>query len=90
MKVEIIGFIGGFFTTCCFIPQVWKTVQTKCTKGISLIYFVMVNIGIMLWLFYGLAKQDWAIILANFFSLIFALIILAYKARNVFLGKEKI
>jgi MtN3 and saliva related transmembrane protein len=90
MKVEIIGFIGGFFTTCCFIPQVWKTVQTKCTKGISLVYFATLNIGIVLWLIYGLMKQDWTIILTNFFSLIFALVILSYKTQNVFLGKEKI
>jgi MtN3 and saliva related transmembrane protein len=90
MKVEYIGLIGGFFTTFCFVPQVWKTVKTNNTKGISLIYFGMVNIGITLWFVYGVAKSDIAIILANFFSLIFAFVIFSYKLRNVICGKENI
>lgn len=90
MKVEIIGMIAGLFTTCCFLPQVWKTVRTKETKGISLLYFISLNIGIVLWVAYGFYKCDKAIILANFFSLIFAFTILCYKIRNVFLGEDRI
>ena len=90
MKTEVVGMIAGAFTTFCFIPQVWKTIKTSHTQGISLIYFVFINIGIALWLVYGILNQDLPIILANIFSLIFAFIILCFKIKNIIFLSETI
>jgi MtN3 and saliva related transmembrane protein len=89
MNIDILGFVAGSFTTFCFVPQVWKTIKTKSTNGISLLYFIFVNIGIVLWLIYAILKHDFALLYANFFTLIFASTVLFYKLRNVITGKEK-
>ena len=88
--MEYIGFIAGSCTTICFIPQVWKTIHTKNTDGISLAYFTLLNIGVTLWLIYGIVKKDPAIIVSNFCTLMLAIIVLFYKVKNVILYKESI
>jgi MtN3 and saliva related transmembrane protein len=90
MKVEYIGLLGGFFTTFCLVPQVWKIIKTNHTKSFSLVYAIMVNIGIVLWLIYGVAKNDIALILTNVFSLIFTTVIFSYKMKNIIFNKENI
>jgi MtN3 and saliva related transmembrane protein len=90
MKVEYIGLLGGFFTTFCFVPQVWKIIKTNNTKSFSLVYAIMVNIGIVLWLIYGVSKHDVALILTNVFSLLFTIVIFSYKTKNIIFNKESV
>jgi len=90
MKVEYIGLLGGFFTTFCFVPQVWKIIKTNNTKSFSLVYVIMVNVGIVLWLIYGVSKHDVAMILTNVFSLLFTIVILSYKTKNIIFNKESV
>lgn len=90
MKIEILGFIAGLFSTGSFAPQVWKTVKTKDTEAMSLIYLAMVMIGIALWLVYGTLKNDMTIVVANAVVAVFVSIIFYIKLKNVLTGKEKI
>jgi MtN3 and saliva related transmembrane protein len=82
MDVNTLGYVAACLTTLAFVPQVMKTVKTKSTDDISLIMFLMFNLGIVLWLIYGVILESKPIILANTVTGIFALIILGYKIRN--------
>src|SRR3990167_8723611 len=54
MKITtVIGLIAATITTLSFIPQLIKTWKLKETKDISLLMFVTLGVGIILWIIYG-------------------------------------
>ena len=79
--ITILGLVAGTLTTLAFLPQLLKIWQTKSAKDISFNTLVMFNIGILLWLIYGIYLNALPIILANLFTLIFNMIIVWLKIR---------
>jgi MtN3 and saliva related transmembrane protein len=77
--ITIIGLLAAACTTIAFLPQVIKTVKTKETKDISLLMYVILTTGILLWVVYGLLTIDLPIILANSITFVLALIVLMLK-----------
>lgn len=77
----IIGLAAAFCTTASFLPQAIKTIQTKDTSGISLSMYSLFAFGTLLWLAYGIADNNIPVYIANGITLIFAVIILAYKIK---------
>ena len=80
-QITILGLAAGTLTTIAFIPQMMKTWQTKSAKDVSFLMLITFNIGIFLWLVYGIYLQALPIILANGITLVFNLIILWLKIR---------
>ena len=68
--VTVIGLIAAAFTTFAYVPQAVKTIKTKNTKSLSLIMYVIMTVGIVLWLSYGILLKDLPIIIANTVTLI--------------------
>ena len=62
---EIIGLSAAFLTTSAFIPQVYKIYKEKNADGISLTMYVILFIGVLLWLIYGILIGSLSIIIAN-------------------------
>lgn len=80
--LSIIGFMAALLTTAAYIPQAIKTIRTKQTKDISLWMYVMMSVGIVLWLLYGLYNMDWPIILANCVTILLVIPILVIKITS--------
>jgi MtN3 and saliva related transmembrane protein len=78
---EWIGGIAATFTTCSFIPQVWRVWQTRHTKDISLLMYTFFTAGVALWLAYGILLEAWPIITANSITLLLAGTVLVLKLR---------
>jgi MtN3 and saliva related transmembrane protein len=78
---ELTGYVAAFLTTCSFVPQVWKTYRTRDVSGISLGMYSVFATGVALWLFYGIATQDWPIVAANAVTLALACMVLTMKLR---------
>ena len=78
---RIVGLVAATLTTLAFIPQVWRTLRTRDTRGISLGMYAAYTVGIALWLVYGLLLHDLPITLANSVTLLLAAIMLAFKLR---------
>ncbi len=78
---ELVGLVAGCLTTGSFVPQVIKTLRTKDVSGISLVMYIALCTGVMLWLIYGMINQQVSIIAANGITLILALIVLYLKIR---------
>ena len=87
MVFTIISYLAAFLTTVSFLPQAIKTVRTRNTGGISLGMYVLFTCGVILWMVYGISTSQWAIIVSNAVTAVFALIILCFKIggdrRNV-------
>lgn len=62
---EIIGLVAATLTTSSFIPQVYKAWKYKSTRDVSLLMYLVLFIGSVLWLYYGLMIESAPVILAN-------------------------
>jgi MtN3 and saliva related transmembrane protein len=80
--VELIGFTAGAMGGFSLFPQVLKVLKTKSTKDISREMFFLLAGSIFLWLVYGIFLKNLPIMIANFFGLIQALVILYFKIEN--------
>ncbi len=78
-SVELLGLLAGFLTTASFIPQVIKILKTRDTSGISLVIYVALTLGLMLWFLYGVRNGQASIMAANGITLVLALVILGMK-----------
>ncbi len=62
---EYLGYIGGVLTTLCYIPQIIRVFRLKSAQEISLPFTIMLLIGVIIWLFYGVFLSLTPIILWN-------------------------
>ncbi|MRI01876.1 hypothetical protein GH721_15140 [Kriegella sp. EG-1] len=79
--IEILGLVAAIVTTSCFIPQVYKISKEKSTKDISLVMYLIMALGLSLWLVYGIAIKSAPVILANGVTLILVVWILILKLK---------
>lgn len=63
--LDLLGLVATCFTTCSFVPQVWRTWKTRDVSGISLPTYVIITIGLALWLVYGWLRGDMPLMVAN-------------------------
>ncbi len=79
MKSTWIGLVAGFLTSIAVIPQVVRTWRTKHARDISIWQPLILIIGMLLWLIYGLLLNDLPLIAANSFSISCYLVLLGMK-----------
>ena len=65
VQIEIVGFIAASFTTFAFVPQVFKIWKNRNISGVSISMYVIMLIGISMWLLYGFLIKSLAVIVAN-------------------------
>lgn len=79
--VESTGLVAGFLTTLAYVPQVLKVWRSRTARDISLIMFLLMNVGIALWLVYGLLIGSPGLIAANTVTLCLTAAVLAAKLK---------
>lgn len=77
----VMGLTAAVLTTSAYIPQAVKTVRKKSTGDISVVMYIVLNAGILMWLAYGIAIVNIAIIFANSITILFTGTILYLKIR---------
>ncbi|MFH2048791.1 MAG: SemiSWEET transporter [bacterium] len=80
-NTTLLGLAAGLLTTVAFIPQLVKVIKSRSTKDISLLMYVVISTGILLWLIYGLCIGSVPVIAANAVTLLIAVAILILKIR---------
>ena len=63
--IEATGLFGSFLTSITFIPQVYKTWQTKKAGDLSLAMLFIVLTSCVVWMVYGVALGLRPVIIAN-------------------------
>ena len=79
---ESIGIIAAILTTSAFIPQVYKIYKEKKAQGVSLTMYLIMFVGVLLWLVYGVLIGSIAIIIANSVTAILQLFVIIFKLKN--------
>lgn len=69
-KTQIVGIIAGTLTSVASIPQLVKIIQKKKVEDISLGMVLFLILGISVWVYYGILRNDWPVIITNSFSLL--------------------
>jgi MtN3 and saliva related transmembrane protein len=81
MNITYLGLLAGDITSAAAIPQVVRTYRTKHARDISIWQPLLLNIGMTLWLLYGIALGDIPLIAANIFSIICYTLLIIMKVR---------
>lgn len=77
--VEYIGYFGSFLTSITFIPQVYKSWQSKSVGDLSTWMISIVVTSTIVWLIYGFAIKSGPVIVANLVVLVLTLVLLYFK-----------
>jgi MtN3 and saliva related transmembrane protein len=70
MNSTWLGLTAGALTTFAAVPQVVRTYRTRHARDISIWQPILLNIGMTLWLIYGIMLGDIPLICANAVSLV--------------------
>ena len=77
--MSIVGVAAATLTTSSFLPQIFKAYRTKRMEDVSRYLMSMFGAGTILWMVYGMFKNDWVIIGANATATAFNMILLYMK-----------
>ncbi len=82
--IDLFGFSAALLTTIAFIPQLYKTWQTKSAEDVSLIMLILFITGLICWIIYALKIHSIPILVANIITFIFnfSILILKLTYRN--------
>ena len=81
LAIKLLGFAAATCTTAAYAPQVIKVWRTRSTGDISLGMFLVLILGLALWLVYGLLSGDAPLVAANAVTMLLAGGILVMKLR---------
>lgn len=76
-----LAFFAGALTSTGYLPQIIKGIRTKKLEDVSLLMPAVLGIGMLLWLVYGLAREDPAIVAANVVGSSLTAILVLMKVR---------
>lgn len=75
----MLGLAAGLLTTIGFVPQIIKSLQTRRMDEVSLLMPILLSLGMLLWLLYGISKGDIPIIMWNAIALALNLALVGLK-----------
>jgi len=78
---QIIGLTAGILTASSLLPQLIKTIKEKEAEDISLVMLMVLLSGISLWIYYGIRRDDFPIIITNSFSLLLNVIMIFLRIK---------
>lgn len=81
--VYILGMLAAALTSFSYLPQLRKAIPRNSTSDLSLKMLAALSTGLCLWVVYGIAKDDWVIILSNSIGATLALAVLGFKIRDL-------
>ena len=77
----IVGVTASIFSAFSLLPQLIKLVKEKKAENISFLTLVVLFIGLGCWIYYGVLKEDWIIIISNSISVFINLMIMVLTLR---------
>jgi MtN3 and saliva related transmembrane protein len=81
VAIKLLGFAAATCTTLAYAPQFIKVVRTRSTHDISLAMLLVMVLGLLLWLLYGLLAGDAPLVAANAVTIVLAGGILFMKLK---------
>jgi MtN3 and saliva related transmembrane protein len=80
---EAIGMVGACLTTFSFLPQAIRIWRTRSARDVSVVMYVMMTSGSVMWLIYGLLLGSPSLIFSNAVGVVLVGSVLALKLRDM-------
>ncbi len=83
-STQLIGIGASIGTGFSLLPQLIKLIKEKKAEDLSMGMMGVLLTGLLLWVIYGIHKEDWIIIVSNAVSLILnlSIIVLSFKYKD--------
>lgn len=78
---EYLGLIAGLLVTCSLIPQIIRVFRLRSAREISTVFTVLLLLGLVLWLVYGIILTLAPVIIWNAIGAVLAILLLYAKMR---------
>jgi MtN3 and saliva related transmembrane protein len=78
-----IGACAAALTSLSYLPQVRKAWPRGSTSDLSLKMLAVLTAGLVLWIGYGLLRNDWVVVAANGVGAALSASVLAFKIRDM-------
>lgn len=80
-SILVLGYAACAVTALTFVPQVIKTWKEKSAKNVSLMMFIIAAVNEVMWIAYGVLRNDMVIIVTNVIMIMMAFIMISLKLR---------
>ena len=80
-SLEVLGIVAATLTTGGLVPQALKVWRSRSAGDLSLITYLMIWVGTVLWLIYGAVIGSVALLYANAAAFLIVSVILYFKLR---------
>jgi MtN3 and saliva related transmembrane protein len=80
-QTQLIGIIAGICTGVSLLPQLIKIIKDKKADDISYFMLLILLAGLAGWVWYGILKEDYPIIITNSFSFMVNITIIFFTVR---------
>lgn len=77
--IQVVGLLAGTCTSISLLPQLIKTIKEKNGGDISYVMLAILLIGLGLWIWYGILKEDYPIIITNSISFILNMLVIFFN-----------
>ncbi len=79
-----IGILASIGKGLSLLPQFFKILKDKKRESVSLLWIWVLLLGLCLWIWYGILKKDWIIIISNSLSVLvnFVICVLMFTYRK--------
>ena len=77
----VIGILAGILILSGWVPQILKGYKTKKLTDVSSYLMILIFVGAVLWLVYGLALDDIYIMGVNIAAMFLTMTVLAMKLK---------
>ena len=81
LLITIIGVTASACTAFSLLPQLIKLLKEKEAENISLGMLAILFAGLGLWIYYGVLKKDWIIIISNSISFILNVVLVFFAIK---------
>jgi MtN3 and saliva related transmembrane protein len=88
-QTQVIGIVAGICTGISLLPQLIKIIKEKKADDISWGMLIILFCGLGGWIWYGILKKDYPIIVTNSFSLLVNSLIIFFTIKYQDTKKEK-
>ena len=78
LQTNIIGSLAGILIIISLIPQLVQIIYTKSAKDISISTYMLLFIAQILWVVYGILKNDLQIYITNLLAAILTTLIILF------------
>jgi MtN3 and saliva related transmembrane protein len=80
-QTQLIGIVAGVCTGISSLPQLIKIIRDKKADDLSYFMLFILLAGLAGWVWYGVLKQDYPIIITNSFSFVVNIAIIFFTIR---------